>query len=637
MSMQEKLSGNTKGASSGNIDRKKLLIFKISAVVLALLFIVLLEVILRFTNYGSDFPLFVEAENKPGYIYMNPNVSNKYFFGTDNATSGYREIFKVQKEEDTKRIFVLGASTGIGYPYLKNGSFHRWLQYAMNENFPEEHIEIINLSLTAINSYTLRDFAEELPKYEPDAVLIYAGHNEYYGALGVGAVNSLGGYPSVVNLALQIREFRLVQLISNAIGKFQTLFKAEKQQEETLMKKMVAEQSIPLDSETYQDGIHQFQYNFERLLKDLNDQNIPVFLSTIASNEKDIKPFISDSTSTKNSAENYFQQGKIAYANTEYEKAKENFIKAKELDMLRFRAPSKINNIIKSFEKYEHVYLVDTEAAFTKQSPHLSIGNELLVEHVHPNLQGYSLIAYSFYKALERDNVLDLNWNKTWTLKELRQKMPITQLDSLQGAYEVMMLKQGWPYYEKPNRKPGKLGVPEKIARELALRKISWEQAMESLYRHYYETKDMESALKIAEAISLEYPEEAQFFIKAGDLALEMEKSEKAVSFYKKAFNLERSVGTARKIVVNLITNQQFKEAISYLEYIQKNDPRDFMSKKLKSDLTFLLNDSVPNKELKLAEVYYQVGQNKKSRKLLEEFLEINPGHIEAKNLLKKL
>ena len=27
---------------------------------------------------------------------------------------------------------------------------------------------------------------------EPDAVLIYAGHNEYYGALGVGSTESLG-------------------------------------------------------------------------------------------------------------------------------------------------------------------------------------------------------------------------------------------------------------------------------------------------------------------------------------------------------------------------------------------------------------------------------------------------------------
>ncbi len=635
--MKRQDSGKSTLKTSENISRKKLLIFKVSAVLLALIFIILLEVFLRLIGYGSDFPLFTEPENKPGYIYMNPEVSNKYFFGTNNATAGYRELFKAEKDSATKRIFVLGASTGIGYPYLKNGSFHRWLQYAMNETFPEDKIEIINLSLTAINSYTLRDFGKELGNYNPDAVLIYAGHNEYYGALGVGAVNSLGGYPSLVNFALQLREYRLVQLISNGIGKVQALFKAEKQEEETLMKKMVAEQSIAFNSETYKDGIDQFRYNFEKLLTDLDSNDIPVFLSTIASNEKDIQPFISDSTSAENSAAQYFQKAQKAYSEKKYQEAKTNFIKAKELDMLRFRAPAEINEIIRSFDTYEHVHLVDTYADFTEKSPHLSIGNELLVEHVHPNLQGYSLIAYNFYQALEREKVLDLEWKNSWSLEELRAEMPITELDSLQGAYEIMMLKQGWPYYEKLEFDSSNLSEPEKIAGRLALRKITWEQAMESLYVHYYKIQNFESALKISEAISLEYPNEPKFYVKAGDLAAQIDNYKKAISLYKKAFKLESSVATARKVTVNLIKDDQFKEAIFYLEFIEKNDARDIMSKKLKSDLISLSKDSVANRKLKLAELYYQVGQDSRAKKLLDEFLQTNPGNTEAENLLKKL
>lgn len=636
--MKRTASGKTKTKTSRNISRKKLLIFKISAVVLALIFIVLLEVILRFSGYGSDFPLFIEAENKPGYIYMNPNISDKYFFGTNNATTGYRELFKSEKDPGTRRIFVLGASTGIGYPYLKNGSFHRWLQYAMNETFPEENIEIINLSLTAINSYTLRDFAKEIVHYDPDAVLIYAGHNEYYGALGVGAVNSLGGYPFLVNFALQLREYKLVQLISNGIGKVQGLFEAEKQEEETLMKKMVAEQSIPFDSETYKDGIEQFSYNFEYLLEGLNQHNVPVFLSTIASNEKDIKPFISDTTSAENSAKAFFKKGKTNYSNAEYQKAKENFIKAKELDMLRFRAPSEINMIIVDFSKtYDNINLVDNFSEFTKNSPHLSIGNELLVEHVHPNLQGYSLIAHNFYKALQKENVLDLEWKNPWSLEELRIKMPITDLDSLQGAYEIMMLKQGWPYYEQLEFVNTNLSVPQKIARRLALRKITWEQAMEELYVHYYQKKDLEEALKVSEAVILEYPEAPQFYIKAGDLAAQIENYEKAISIYKKSFKLEKSVTTARKITVNLIQNDEFEDAISYLDFIAETDPRDHVSVKIRNDLKSLEKDSGIGRKLILAEIYFRVGAASKAKKNLEEYLETNPNDGEALKLLKKL
>jgi len=72
--------------------------------------------------------------------------------------------------------------------------------------FPEMNIEIINLCLTAVNSYTISDFAKQVSKYEPDAVLIYAGHNEYYGALGIGSTSRLGSNVNIVRSLLQLRQ-----------------------------------------------------------------------------------------------------------------------------------------------------------------------------------------------------------------------------------------------------------------------------------------------------------------------------------------------------------------------------------------------------------------------------------------------
>jgi len=37
--------------------------------------------------------------------------------------------------------------------------------------------------MAAINSYALLDMVDEVIQQSPDAVLIYTGHNEYYGAL----------------------------------------------------------------------------------------------------------------------------------------------------------------------------------------------------------------------------------------------------------------------------------------------------------------------------------------------------------------------------------------------------------------------------------------------------------------------
>ena len=110
--MKRQDSGKSTLKTSENISRKKLLIFKVSAVLLALIFIILLEVFLRLIGYGSDFPLFTEPENKPGYIYMNPEVSNKYFFGTNNATAGYRELFKAEKDS-ADYLIIKGLSNGF--------------------------------------------------------------------------------------------------------------------------------------------------------------------------------------------------------------------------------------------------------------------------------------------------------------------------------------------------------------------------------------------------------------------------------------------------------------------------------------------------------------------------------------------
>jgi len=52
------------------------------------------------------------------------------------------------------------------------------------------------------------------------------------------------------------------------------------------MQRMVAEEHIPYGSALYLRGIGQFKSNMEEAVKLLHDQNIPVFISNLVSNEK---------------------------------------------------------------------------------------------------------------------------------------------------------------------------------------------------------------------------------------------------------------------------------------------------------------------------------------------------------------
>src|SRR5450631_158064 len=210
-------SRESESNAGGKVSGKRKRLFKVIAILLPFLILLLIEISLRIFHYGDNLNLFIEARDRSDYLVLNPAASKRYFTNVAFAPTGNSELFRKNKENATIRLFVLGESTTIGYPYFHNGSFHRWLLYRLMHEFPDRNFEVINLSLTAVNSYTVLGFAKELVKYHPDAVLIYSGHNEYYGTLGVASTNSVGNSPGIIKLLLVLRQLRIVQLLSNLI------------------------------------------------------------------------------------------------------------------------------------------------------------------------------------------------------------------------------------------------------------------------------------------------------------------------------------------------------------------------------------------------------------------------------------
>src|ERR1700730_2935794 len=276
------------------ISKKRIFIFRTISILIPFIIICLVEIFLRIVHYGNNLDLFIESPGNKDFLVFNPSASKRYFTNQNIATTGYTEPFKKEKDPNTCRIFVLGESTTIGYPYFHNGSFHRWLQYRLMNSFPERKFEIVNLSLTAVNSYTVLGFAKEVVNYEPDAILIYTGHNEYYGVLGVGSTDNIGGNPVFIQMILAFRQYRLVQLLTGFYDKLLSVFgKDQKTKAGTRMELMVADQKITFQSDLYKRGITQFRSNLDKIFRIFDRQQIPVFVSSLVSNEKDMKPFIS--------------------------------------------------------------------------------------------------------------------------------------------------------------------------------------------------------------------------------------------------------------------------------------------------------------------------------------------------------
>ena len=173
------------------------------AITLALPFVLLglLEAGLRVGGYGGDMSAFeVPAALRGAYKVPGENVGRRYFPQERFPPSPPGDAFLVNKPAHSLRIFVLGESSAAGFPYPPNGTFARVLRDALTDVLPHDTVEVVNMGMAATNSYTIVDLAGDVIDQKPDAVIIYGGHNEYYGALGAGSTESLGPIPGFVRL-----------------------------------------------------------------------------------------------------------------------------------------------------------------------------------------------------------------------------------------------------------------------------------------------------------------------------------------------------------------------------------------------------------------------------------------------------
>lgn len=491
-------------------------LFKAIAILLPFLLIGLLEVSLRLFHYGYDVSLFTEYPRSEKFLMFNPHASKQYFPNPEFASIGNQELFAKKKGEHTFRVFVLGESTTIGYPYFHNGSFHRWLLFRLMHTYPDKNFEIINLSLTAVNSYTVRGFAKELVSYQPDAVFIYSGQNEYYGALGVASSQSIGGSPSVVNALLSLRQLRTVQMLALVYYKIAAIGHKEDKPDATRMELMAGKQEVAYQSDLYYKGIYQFRVNMEATLSVLQQHDIPVFISNLVSNVKDIPPFINDTT-------DYY--------------GKRQFFEAKEHDKLRFRAPEAMNLVIDSLCRvYSNAYLVDSYERFSQNSEDRLLGNNLFTDHVHPNLKGYYLMSNAFYDALQKSGLLPSASGHEMTEAQLAAEMPLSVIDSLAGELRIQNLKGRWPFNDARYKNfvvPA--GNPiDAMAAALFRKQAGWLEVQNQLYMYYVRQNQPEKAARIAEGVMLEYPEDPVFYQKAAQVYGQLGNKEKAMFYLRK-------------------------------------------------------------------------------------------------------
>ncbi len=623
---KKKFVNKTENATQKKKNKKW---FYIILVLIPIIFIILLELFLRVINYGYDYTLFVPISKRfPEKLYINPNICKKYFTNVEHPPLPLADAIDYEKKANSFRIFVLGGSSAEGYPFVPNASFPRELKRRLELLYSDKTIEVMNCGMSAINSYTIRDFIPSIIKENPDLILIYAGHNEYYGALGIGSSVTILPSRTLTNLYIWLQNFKITQLTSNIIKKTISLFKNKSSENNnTLMETMIGQSLIPLDSKLYKKGLDQFSGNMADILKMLTDAKVPVIIGNLTCNLKDFKPFISRAENNLPSADSIFNLAVLSLKSNDQINAKKLFEQARDLDELRFRAPSDINKIITELGKRFDIPVVNVDSVFNAQSPYGITGNNLIIDHLHPNLDGYKLLAKTFFQTLEKYKLLPTKQFEIPIEKQdsiLSVEYPLTKLDSTLGEIEISRLmgnfpfiKEGTPAYNISNYKTN--NFIDSVAKSVMLKQITWEEAHAKVAQWYWNKKEIKNFLKEFNALIAERPYDTEPY---------------------------------DYLTSKLISNQMYDEVKPYLEKLNQLKPSAFTNKWLgqialnKNDLnnaiiylrkSLQFNNNDPQILYNLAGAYYNSGQIDDALNTLETCLKIAPNYEPAKVFYKSL
>lgn len=424
--------------------RKKWLFRILSATFVPLLFLLLLELILKSSGVGYPTSFFIPAPDsvrQSGFGYVANQDFGRRFFPPGLTRQPLSVAITDRKPSGTYRIFVIGESAALGFPEPAFG-FSRILNVLLRDRFPDLQFEIINTAMVAINSHAMVPIAQDCALHKPDLFVVLMGNNEVVGPFGASGV--IGPYiPDLATIqwSLFARSTGIGQLLQRSWPTGGNLPGTPRSWKGMSM--FLNSQVRGTDPRLSTIRNH-FQANLREICRAGTAAGTPVIVSTIPVNLRDSAPFGS-LHAVDLSKENLDEWGKLYRAgisatengdidtaiesfrralriDSEFgelhyrlghlllkkgpqhsQAARSHFLKARACDTLRFRADEEIQQAIRvvaADQSLKGVHLVDSEKLFSDSCEDRVPGSEYFLEHVHLNFEGNYLLARGLFEKI---------------------------------------------------------------------------------------------------------------------------------------------------------------------------------------------------------------------------------------------
>ncbi len=421
-------------------DVKKIAFTLITIVVVPVFFFVLLELGLTAFGVGTSFKYFHEIDiSGQAHYQENPNFGNQ-FYPPSLGIGPLENTFAEGRSPELIRVYILGGSAAMGFPH-KNHGLDRLLATQLRAALPSRKIEVINTAMTSINSHVVYEVARSIPENSADFAVILMGNNEVVGPYGPGTFNQ----NFLANITLirgiqSLKRTRIWQALDSLILQFRPT--DAKQDLEWEGMQMFTNHGVAHDDPRMESVYGHYEDNLISIIETLHDKGIHVLLSSVPVNLRHSAPFLSvHSSELSNEQLDQWREATLRgsqssdeenwddaitgfqaaleidpdYADSHFrlatafeklgnsQEAKTHYERALDLDALRFRADSRINQIIQQVAanvENDAFGFVDSAAAFEQASQPFQPGWNLLVEHVHYDFSGNHVLAAEISRSI---------------------------------------------------------------------------------------------------------------------------------------------------------------------------------------------------------------------------------------------
>ena len=144
-------------------------------------------------------------------------------------------------------------------------AFPRQIEIFLRRQLPDRRVEVLNAGIVGINSFALVDFVPRMLACQPDLVVLYTGHNEFYGPGGVGSSATLA--PVLYPAQTFLRRWRLYQWLNQTFRADEPL--------QALVATLPKDLEIALDGPAFQDAEQYFRRHLVQIAQAVERQQHP--------------------------------------------------------------------------------------------------------------------------------------------------------------------------------------------------------------------------------------------------------------------------------------------------------------------------------------------------------------------------